>query len=115
MEKEKKENPLRKFIEESNINLNQFSKISGIHYSGLYAIYRGISWPRLQMAKRICSFTNGKLTKKDFGYEKNEPTCRISKLNHDIKEKDEKIQQLEKELSQCKEELFELKKQNKEN
>lgn len=69
MEKEKKDNPLRKFIDEGTFNLHQFSKAANIPYSGLYAIYTGKSFPRKRMAKRICKSTNGTLSMKDFGYE----------------------------------------------
>lgn len=69
MEKEKKENPLRKFIEESNLTLRQFSLASNIHYSSLYNVYSDKSWPRKLLAKRICKASNGKLCLQDFGYE----------------------------------------------
>lgn len=69
MGKEKKENALQKFVDRSEWNLNQFSKLTGIPYHTLFAVYRGSRKVSRRLAIRLEKSTKRKLKRQDFGYD----------------------------------------------
>lgn len=69
MEKEKKENVLQFFIDNSPWNLHQFSRLTKIPYHTLFVAYKGQRKISRRLAIRLEKGTNGKLKKEDFGYE----------------------------------------------
>jgi predicted transcriptional regulator len=59
--------PLKAYVQEKKIALRALSRINGIPISTLHRIIEG-GKASLKTAKRICFFSNGELTLKDFGY-----------------------------------------------
>ena len=64
----KMENLFKKYIDNGEEIPYQFAKRSGMSPATIHRIYHGIVKPYYRTAKRICRYTNGKLTLKDFGY-----------------------------------------------
>lgn len=66
----KMENKFKKYLDEQEESPYQFSKRAGMASNTIHRIYTGQVRRRsyLSTVKKICRFSNGKLTLQDFGY-----------------------------------------------
>lgn len=61
------ENPLRKYLEDKDLKIREFSRLSSIPYSSLQDIVSGHTNPRKKMITKICKATHFSITLEDFG------------------------------------------------
>jgi predicted transcriptional regulator len=63
-----KENTLQKYLDENNLTVIQFARLTKLSAPTLYPLYRGERSPSRTTALRIQKATNKKLTIQDFGF-----------------------------------------------